>query len=65
MDGINVTSMEFVVAQERTNRSPIVLSEFTGFSKQMETALQVNPLNIGVCILFSMTWLAGRANHFF
>jgi trehalose 6-phosphate synthase/phosphatase len=47
-DGMNTTSMEFVIAQERTKKSPSVLSEFMGISKQMEDALQVNPWNLGV-----------------
>ena len=47
-DGMNSTAMEFVIAQERTKKSPIVLSEFMGISKHMEDALQVNPWNFGV-----------------
>jgi len=46
-DGMNTTSMEFVIAQERTNKSPSVLSEFMGISKNMEDALLVNPWNLG------------------
>lgn len=48
-DGMNTTSMEFVIAQEKTKKSPSVLSEFMGISKNMEEALQVNPWNLGVC----------------
>lgn len=51
-DGMNTTSMEFVIAQESTNKSPSVLSEFMGISKNMEHALLVNPWNLGVCVLF-------------
>src|SRR6266481_4441301 len=47
-DGMNTTSMEFVIAQEKTKKSPIVLSEFMGISKNMVEALQVNPWNLGV-----------------
>jgi len=50
-DGMNTTSMEFVIAQERTNKSPCVLSEFMGISKTMEHTLLVNPWNLGVSIL--------------
>jgi len=50
-DGMNTTSMEFVIAQESTNKSPSVLSEFMGISKNMEDALLVNPWNLGVCVL--------------
>jgi trehalose-6-phosphate synthase len=47
-DGMNTTSMEFVIAQERSKKSPSVLSEFMGISKEMAEALQVNPWNLGV-----------------
>lgn len=47
-DGMNTTSMEFVIAQERSNKSPSVLSEFMGISKNMEDALLVNPWNLDV-----------------
>ncbi|KAJ7064761.1 trehalose 6-phosphate phosphatase [Mycena amicta] len=46
-DGMNTTSMEFVIAQGRTKKSPVVLSEFMGISKHMEQALMVNPWNLG------------------
>ena len=51
-DGMNTTSMEFVIAQESTNKSPSVLSEFMGISKNMEDSLLVNPWNLGVCVFF-------------
>jgi trehalose 6-phosphate synthase/phosphatase len=47
-DGMNTTSMEFVIAQEKTGKNPSVLSEFMGISKNMEEALLVNPWNLGV-----------------
>ncbi|KAJ3507777.1 hypothetical protein NLJ89_g6115 [Agrocybe chaxingu] len=46
-DGMNTTSMEFVIAQNSTGKSPSVLSEFMGISKNMEDALLVNPWNLG------------------
>ncbi|KAH7928571.1 trehalose 6-phosphate phosphatase [Leucogyrophana mollusca] len=46
-DGMNTTSMEFVIAQERTKQSPLVLSEFMGISQHMSDALQVNPWDLG------------------
>ena len=49
-DGMNTTSMEFVIAQEKTGKNPSVLSEFMGISKNMEEALLVNPWNLGVGI---------------
>lgn len=45
-DGMNTTSMEFVIAQERTKKSPLVLSEFMGISSNMNEALQINPWNL-------------------
>ncbi|KAG6864335.1 hypothetical protein C0991_010367 [Blastosporella zonata] len=58
-DGMNTTSMEFVIAQNHEDdasapstegggkHSPLVLSEFMGISKNMEDALLVNPWNLG------------------
>jgi trehalose 6-phosphate synthase/phosphatase len=46
-DGMNTTSMEFVLAQERTKKSPLVLSEFMGISNNMGQALQTNPWDLG------------------
>jgi trehalose 6-phosphate synthase/phosphatase len=45
-DGMNTTSMEFVIAQGQTKRSPLVLSEFMGISSNMIEALQINPWNL-------------------
>ena len=42
-DGMNTTSLEFVVAQEETNKSPMVLSEFTGTAGSLSAAEIVNP----------------------
>lgn len=46
-DGMNTTSMEFVIAQEKTKRSPLVLSEFMGISNNMGEAMLTNPWNLG------------------
>jgi trehalose 6-phosphate synthase/phosphatase len=46
-DGMNTTSMEFVIAQERTKKAPLVLSEFMGISSNMSDAMQINPWNLG------------------
>ena len=51
-DGMNTTSMEYVIAQERTNKAPLVLSEFMGISQHMSEALQVNPWDLGVRALY-------------
>ncbi|KAI6021119.1 glycosyltransferase family 20 protein [Pisolithus marmoratus] len=45
-DGMNTTSMEFVIAQERTKKSPLVLSEFMGISQHMSEASLVNPWDL-------------------
>lgn len=41
-DGMNTTSLEFVVCQKE-NYSPIILSEFTGTAGSLLDAIQVNP----------------------
>ncbi|KAF9479323.1 trehalose-6-phosphate phosphatase [Pholiota conissans] len=46
-DGMNTTSMEFVIAQNDSGKNPSVLSEFMGISKNMDQALLVNPWNLG------------------
>lgn len=46
-DGMNTTSMEFVIAQAKTKQSPLVLSEFMGISSNMTEALQINPWSLG------------------
>ncbi|KAH9074284.1 glycosyltransferase family 20 protein [Lactarius deliciosus] len=46
-DGMNTTSMEFVIAQGKTKQSPLVLSEFMGISSNMTEALQINPWSLG------------------
>jgi trehalose-6-phosphate synthase len=63
-DGMNITSMEFVIAQQGTNKSPSVLSEFMGISKNMEDALLVNPWNLGVCV-FSFSNFPSLTRSFF
>ena len=39
--------MEFVIAQERTKKAPLILSEFMGISSNMSDAMQINPWNLG------------------
>ena len=46
-DGMNTTSMEFVIAQQRTKQSPLILSEFMGISNNMSETLQINPWSLG------------------
>ena len=52
-DGMNTTSMGFVIAQERTKKSPLILSEFMGISSNMTDTLQINPWNLSVRCLYS------------
>lgn len=40
---MNTTSMEFILCQEKTNKSPLVLSEFMGTVASFSQALQINP----------------------
>jgi trehalose-6-phosphate synthase len=53
-DGMNTTSMEFVIAQERTKKSTLVLSEFMGIAQHMAEATCVNPWNLGVRVILSV-----------
>lgn len=41
-DGMNTTSLEFVVCQQR-KKSPLILSEFTGTASVLQDAILVNP----------------------
>lgn len=41
-DGMNVTSLEYVIAQRDSN-GPVLLSEFTGTAGSLGDAIQVNP----------------------
>jgi hypothetical protein len=58
-DGMNTTSMEFIIAQGNTKRSPLVLSEFMGISSNMTEALQINPWSLDVRMIIS------TASHLF
>lgn len=52
-DGMNTTSMEFIMCQEKTKKSPLVLSEFMGTSASFSEALVINPhdlLNVAEAI---------------
>jgi trehalose 6-phosphate synthase/phosphatase len=40
---MNTTSMEFILCQNKTYKSPLVLSEFMGTSVSFQSALQINP----------------------
>jgi len=35
--------MEFILCQDKTNKSPLVLSEFMGTASSFQSALQINP----------------------
>ncbi len=40
---MNTTSMEFILCQDKTSKSPLVLSEFMGTASAFGSALQINP----------------------
>ncbi|KAK4688662.1 trehalose 6-phosphate synthase/phosphatase, partial [Tremellales sp. Uapishka_1] len=42
-DGMNTTSMEFILCQDKSKHSPLVLSEFMGTAASFQSALQINP----------------------
>ncbi|KAI9311095.1 glycosyltransferase family 20-domain-containing protein [Dichotomocladium elegans] len=42
-DGMNTTSLEFIVAQEQSKQSPLIISEFTGTARNLSSASIVNP----------------------
>jgi len=42
-DGMNTTSMEYILCQDKSNKSPLVLSEFMGTASSFTSALQINP----------------------
>lgn len=45
-DGMNTTSLEYVIAQKNTH-SPLILSEFSGTAASLVKAIQVNPWDFG------------------
>ncbi|KAF2436258.1 glycosyltransferase family 20 protein [Tothia fuscella] len=45
-DGMNTTSLEYVVCQ-KDNHSPLILSEFSGTSGSLTGAIHVNPWDLG------------------
>jgi trehalose 6-phosphate synthase/phosphatase len=40
---MNTTSMEFILCQDKSNKSPLVLSEFMGTAPSFSSALTINP----------------------
>ena len=45
-DGINTTSLEYVVCQ-RDNHGPVILSEFSGTAGCLNSAIHINPWDLG------------------
>lgn len=45
-DGMNTTSMEYVICQ-KDNRGPLILSEFSGTSGSLTGAIHINPWDLG------------------
>jgi trehalose 6-phosphate synthase/phosphatase len=52
---MNTTSMEFILCQNQTHKSPLVLSEFMGTASSFQSALQINP--------HDLLGVAGAINH--
>ncbi|UZJ52633.1 hypothetical protein CBS101457_001953 [Exobasidium rhododendri] len=42
-DGMTASTMEYIVAQEKYKKSPLLLSEFTGSAGRLRSAIQINP----------------------
>ncbi|PGH10672.1 trehalose-phosphatase [Polytolypa hystricis UAMH7299] len=45
-DGMNTTSLEYVVCQQE-NHSPLILSEFSGTAACLSSAIHINPWDLG------------------
>lgn len=45
-DGMNTTSMEYVICQKH-NHGPLILSEFSGTAGSLSGAIQINPWDLG------------------
>jgi trehalose 6-phosphate synthase/phosphatase len=45
-DGMNTTSMEYVICQ-KDNHGPLILSEFSGTAGSLSSALHINPWDLG------------------
>lgn len=45
-DGMNTTSLEYVVCQEE-NQGPLILSEFSGTAGSLSSAIHINPWDLG------------------
>ncbi|KAM0789442.1 hypothetical protein ACM66B_000265 [Microbotryomycetes sp. NB124-2] len=45
-DGMNTTSMEYILCQAE-NKGPLIVSEFTGVSSQLNKAVKINPWDLG------------------
>ena len=45
-DGMNTTSLEYIMCQSKTYQSPLILSEFTGIGGILNQTIRVNPWDI-------------------
>lgn len=45
-DGMNTTSLEYIMCQSKTYQSPLILSEFTGIGGILNQTVRVNPWDI-------------------
>lgn len=63
-DGMNTTSLEFVICQKE-NHSPLVLSEFTGTASVLDEAILVNPWDsVGIAKTINLSLLMKEAEKF-
>ena len=45
-DGMNLVAKEFIAAQQKEDPGVLILSQFTGASRELVEALQINPYDI-------------------
>lgn len=49
-DGMNLVAKEYLACQDPTDPGVLVLSEFAGAARELDSALQVNPLDRDQCV---------------
>jgi trehalose 6-phosphate synthase/phosphatase len=54
--------MEYTICQEE-NKNPLILSEFTGVTGSMKSAVKVNPWDLGVSFSAYSPWSFGFAAY--
>ncbi|TIA93684.1 hypothetical protein E3P81_00786 [Wallemia ichthyophaga] len=71
-DGMNTTSLEYIMCQSKTYQSPLILSEFTGIGGILNQTVRINPWDIfgtaraiNKCLLMSTEDKAKRQTELF